>query len=131
MRTLTYLAVIAAVGTAFSAQSVNYKFIANNSSVETKLCVAAGMNDKQKLRRLISTTLDSKYLLANSVVCNGKLISHFAYQYGASDTFKMLNKATMRKNKLNHPRVTIEDITTANLNDDRTVIIYVGEKYAN
>jgi hypothetical protein len=116
----------------FSANATQYKFIATDKSVETKICVLAGSNDKFGLKRVFrqnrrgSVAIDSRFY-ANHITCNDMVMAHFAYKYDALDTFAYLNGLTNREDKIPNTNVEIKDIVAvSNLTNEKTKIIYVG-----
>ena len=124
---LTLIAV--SLSAAASAQALTYKFIANDNSIETQLCVLAGSNDKSKLNQVMSNYTKSKRYIANSVRCNDMVISSFASRYNADDTANYLNKYTLPKNKEVDTKVTIQDIASLSMDYDlpeQVITVYVG-----
>ena len=115
-----------------NADATKYEFIAKDSSVETKICVLAGSNNKSELRQLIRKNKNesshfSSRAIANNVTCNDMVMAHFAHKYDALDTFKYLNNFTKGENKIPTTSIEIQDITAVSNNkNEETKIIYVS-----
>ena len=112
-----------------SAQALTYKFVANDNSVETQLCVLAGSNEKSKLKQVMINYSKSNRYIANSVRCNDMVISSFASRYEADDAANYLNKYTLPKNKDVETKVTIQDIAALPMDynlPDKVITVYVG-----
>ncbi|MBA6231599.1 MULTISPECIES: DUF3718 domain-containing protein [unclassified Colwellia] len=117
---------------AFNSNATKYEFIATDSSIETKMCVFAGNNNKDGLKkalrlRMMSSAINSKRFTINSTTCNDMAMAHFAYKYDALDTFSYLNHFTSKKDKIPTTSVEIKDIAAVfNRKNEDTKIIYVG-----
>lgn len=132
MKILTLIFAVIFVLVALNAKATEYKFIATDSSPETKMCVLAGSNNKLGLKRAIrfgvrGSAINTKRFTINNITCNDMVMAHFAHKYDAFDTFKYLNRFTTKKNKIPITSVEIKDIAAAlNRNDEKTKVIYVG-----
>jgi hypothetical protein len=82
-----------------STHALTYKFVANSNTVETKLCVLAGNNEKSKLKHVMNQYSKSNRYIANSIKCNDMAIGRFASRYEAGDTSNYLNKFISPRNK--------------------------------
>ncbi|AOW75907.1 hypothetical protein A3Q34_02970 [Colwellia sp. PAMC 20917] len=124
---------------AFNSNATKYEFIATDSNIETKMCVFAGNNDKDGLKKALRLrimgssinskrfTVNSKRFTVNSVTCNNMVMAHFAHKYDAFDTFSYLNHFTSKKDKIPTTSVEIKDIAAIfNHKNEETKIIYVG-----
>ena len=129
MKTLT-LAVVFVLS--FNANATKYEFIATDSSIETKMCVFAGSNNKDGLKNALRfnpgrSAINSKRVAVNSITCNDMVMAHFAHKYNALDTFSYLNRFTSKKDKIPTTSVEIKDIAAVfNHKNEDTKIIYVG-----
>lgn len=106
-----------------------YQFVATDNSIETKLCIKVGENDKQGVRSIVRRMNEGKVRkVANAFQCNGMSLAKFAYKYEAPITFDYLNRVSLKKNRVN-PTVTIQDV--AKWNKDTTkapIIIHVSSE---
>lgn len=112
-----------------SAYAVQYKFIAKDHSIYTKMCVLAGNNEQKALKRILRRHRDSERSLANSTFCNDMYIANFARKYNASMTFDYLKKYTYKSNLDKAPKITIKDIVTRVTEDnsaEEIILVYVG-----
>ncbi|QSX36390.1 DUF3718 domain-containing protein [Shewanella sedimentimangrovi] len=112
MKKVLIFASLIAAGLSSLAHATDYVFVANDSSLETKMCIAAGSDNRSALRmRMTSDRANARYH-ANTIVCNGASLAQFAHQYGAQKTYNYL--APLTKNKyLYDEKVTIKDLTYA------------------
>lgn len=129
---LTSIVVVIVLLLSFNTYATNYKFIPTDRSIETKICVFAGSNNKlglkNALRQSISgSTIVNKRSSVNNITCNDMVMAHFAHKYDAIDTFLYLNGLTNNKNKIPTTSVDIKDISAVlNRKNEETKIIYVG-----
>ncbi|MBA6390896.1 DUF3718 domain-containing protein [Colwellia sp. BRX10-3] len=130
MKTLTLAVVFVLLS--FNSNATKYEFIATDSSIETKMCVFAGSNNKDGLKNALrlssrSSAINSKRFAVNSITCNDMVMAHFAHKYDALDTFSYLNHFTSKKDKIPTTSVEIKDIAAVfNRKNEDTKIIYVG-----
>ncbi|WP_371188567.1 hypothetical protein [Thalassotalea maritima] len=103
------------------ADDVGYRFIAGDDSRYTHMCVKAGNNDLDGLKKMLYHDFDPRSDTVNTLYCNGQLISHFSAHYGAADTAKYLNKFSSWKNRL--PKDVRQKIDLAKHQDDATQLI--------
>lgn len=94
---------------ALNVSATQYVFVAEDGSMETKLCVNAGSDNRPALRRDLGIYHRNIRYTANTVSCNGKSMAQFAHQYGAQSTYALLERFTYSKNKV-RPTVTITDL---------------------
>ncbi len=112
-----------------SAYAAQYKFIAMDNSISTKMCVLAGNNEQKALKKAMKRHFDSLRSLANTTFCNDMYIANFARNYNASMTFDYLKKLTQNRNLNRATNVTIKDIvarTTENKSTEEIILVYVG-----
>ncbi|TPH13418.1 DUF3718 domain-containing protein [Litorilituus lipolyticus] len=132
MKILTLTLAMVLTLTSLNANATQYKFIAADRSIETKMCVYAGNNNTVKLKRAIQyhamgSTINTKRFAVNNITCNDLVMAHFAHKYDASDTFKFLNRFTAQKNKIPTTSVEIKDVAAVlNSTNEETQIIYVS-----
>ncbi|PKI17207.1 DUF3718 domain-containing protein [Colwellia sp. 12G3] len=125
------LAVVVFVLLSFSANATKYKFIAEDRSIETKICVFAGSNNKlglkHALRQSTGSAITNNRFSVNNITCNDMVMAHFAHKYDAFDTYSYLNRLTNSKNKIPTTSIEIKDVSAVfNLKNEETKIIYVG-----
>jgi hypothetical protein len=127
MNTLKLMPLIMLFALAFSANAIQYKFVAGDDSFATKVCVLAGSDNKGKLKRSKQHSFDNGRSIANSVRCNDMPIAHFAKKYNAMNTFKYLNRLAKPSLREYDTKVEIQDITSAAINSggEGVQIIYV------
>ncbi|PKG82897.1 hypothetical protein CXF85_12255 [Colwellia sp. 75C3] len=104
--------ILIAVALSIACVNVNaqqYRFVANDNTLETKVCVLVGSNNLSKLKNIIWRFDINKKRLANVYLCNDLGLAKFAHKYNASETFKFINHFSNRKNKV-ETNVTISDI---------------------
>jgi len=112
-----------------STQALTYKFVANNNTIETELCVLAGNNEKSKLKLVMNNYSKSNRFIANAIKCNNMIIGNFASRYEANDTANYLNKYTLPRNKGPETEVTIQDIASLSINynlPEEVITVYVN-----
>lgn len=79
-----------------AAAGTNKAYVAQNDSIETKICVAAATGSKMHMNRVVnqlssSKLINTKYeLVANELSCNGVNVAEFAAQAGNYDVSKKL-----------------------------------------
>lgn len=78
MKVFVSLFAVCAVG----VQSAEYKFMAADTSVETKLCMAATTNDVQQLKKVLRRSGERLAVVRDSIKCNALPIAEFSEQYG-------------------------------------------------
>lgn len=135
MKPIKLLLVTAAIFLINNAYAIQYKFIAQDNSKDTKLCVLAGNNDIKPLKKALkyhktwSSYRESKKGLVNRVFCNNLHIANFAKKYDANETFDYLKKYTRKHNLDKVPTVTIKDTvarTSENKSVEEIILVYVG-----
>ena len=104
-----------------NASATQYVFVAEDASIETKLCVNAGSDNRPALRHDLGIYHRNIRYTANTVSCNGKSMAQFAHQYGAQSTYALLERFTYSKNKV-RPTVTITDMAKVSGGD----IVYIS-----
>jgi len=129
MKPIKLLVITAAVFMMNNAYAVQYKFVAMDNSKYTKMCVQAGNNEKEALKRSFRREQANSNFIANTTRCNGLYIANFAQKYHANLTYDFLKKHT-RKNNLNpDTEVTIKDIAfheAKNKLSEDIILVYVG-----
>ncbi|QSX29245.1 DUF3718 domain-containing protein [Shewanella cyperi] len=123
MKNTLILASLIAAGLASGVQAADYVFIARDNSPETKMCIAAGSNNRIALRMQMSSDHGVSRYNANTVVCNGASLAQFAHKYGADKTYAYLAPLTQNK-YLYDERVIIKDISF-NAPKDTSETVYV------
>ncbi|WP_206485410.1 DUF3718 domain-containing protein [Thalassotalea sp. G2M2-11] len=109
-----------------TSNAQQYRFVAQDNSVATKVCVLMGSNEKSKVRRLIEFGGLNKYQVANSYRCNNLSMAKFAAKYNAVDTLNYINRFSHFTNKAT-PSVTIQDLALNRTNEtDTPVVVYVA-----
>jgi hypothetical protein len=63
-------------------QSAEYKFVAADQSVETKVCMAATTNDVQQLKKVLRRTGERLAVVRDSIKSNTLPIAEFSEEYG-------------------------------------------------
>ena len=129
---LSIVAIVAISAVSFNAAAAKkYVFVSMDNSLETKTCLAAGNDEKGKLKQHIkhfpnqSNMIISVRQIANSLYCNNMLVANFAKKYNAHNTYAYLNRFTSLKNRI-QTHTVIEDITANNYLPDETVYVYVS-----
>ncbi|WP_206485416.1 DUF3718 domain-containing protein [Thalassotalea sp. G2M2-11] len=121
----TLLSVIAVVS-AFSINAQQYRFIANDNSFASKICVLVGSNDIAKLKLTFRRYDLNKHHIANDYKCNELALSKFAFKYNADQTFKYINRYSHYDNKVT-PSVTISDVAMNTLtHQQEPIIVYIN-----
>ncbi|WOH37065.1 DUF3718 domain-containing protein [Thalassotalea fonticola] len=129
MKPMTLLLIIVTIFMVNSAYAAQYKFIAKDDSIYTKMCVLAGNNEQKALKRILRRHRDSEKSITNSTFCNDMYIANFAQKYNASMTFNYLKRHTYRKNLDKASDITIKDIVTRVTEDnsaEEIILVYVG-----
>jgi hypothetical protein len=129
MKPMKLLLITAAVFMMNSAYAAQYKFIAMDNSISTKMCVLAGNNEQKALKKAMKRHFDSARSLANTTFCNDMYIANFARNYNASMTFDYLKKLTQNRNLNRATNITIKDIVTRateNKSTEEFILVYVG-----
>jgi hypothetical protein len=110
----------------YNVNATNYKFVAADQSRETKVCVHAGNNNKDRLKATMRLSSDSNRFIANHVTCNDMVLVQFAYKYDALETANYLNRYTKVTNRIPETNITIRDIAAIGNQDKGEVkIIYI------
>ena len=96
------------------AQAAQFTFVAEDSSHQTRLCIAAASDDmkslKREFRRLRQGTTLRHDSVISSVRCNGESAAKFAQRYGAAETLAYLNRFSDEKYPLQEPNVSLREI---------------------
>lgn len=89
-------------GCAFTCHAKDYKFIANNSSLATQLCIEAANNNKSGVKHVMKMLYGDRtsVLGVNTLRCNDLSLARFSYKYEAIDTFKYLNRISYKENRV-------------------------------
>lgn len=112
-----------------SAYAVQYKFVATDNSIYTKMCVLAGNNDQKALKKMLIRHRDSVRSIANSLFCNDMYLANFAQNYNANLTFDYLKKHTFKHNLDKASTITIKDIVVSAIeeeSEEEIILVYVG-----
>ncbi|MFD2165401.1 DUF3718 domain-containing protein [Thalassotalea euphylliae] len=124
------IAVLIAVGLtcvySTNALASQYKFVAMDSSHETKLCIHAGANQAKKMKvTLRRMGIHERKANINSIRCNDVSPAKFAHEFGANETFNYLNKLSFGKNKVKSS-VTIKDVAQNQPKPAKVVYVSAG-----
>ena len=82
MKTLVSVMVTMFAVSSVEVGAAEYKFVAIDKSVETKLCMAATTNDIQQLKLVLRRNGERLSTVRDSVKCNEMPIAEFAEEYG-------------------------------------------------
>ncbi|WP_114326419.1 DUF3718 domain-containing protein [Candidatus Colwellia aromaticivorans] len=129
MKPIKLLLIIVAIFVMNSAYAVQYKFVAMDKSIYTRMCVLAGNNEQKALKTTLRRQKDNVRGLANSTLCNGMHIANFAKNYNANMTFDYLKKYTYKHNLDKATNITIKDNvtrTTENKSAEEIILVFVG-----
>lgn len=129
MKSLKLTLIAVSISAVASTHAITYKFVANNNTPETELCVLAGNNEKSKLKHIMNQYSKSNRYIANSIQCNNMLIGSFASRYEAGDTSNYLNKFTSPRNKELETKVTIQDLASLSMDytlREQVITVYVS-----
>lgn len=132
MKKLSVISVLVILLLPLNANATKYKFIASDNSIETKVCVLAGSNNKSGLIKALRQSANNSVVInkrsfANNVNCNDMVMAHFAHKYEALDTFGYLNILTNGKNRITPTSVEIKDIAAiSNRKNEKIKVIYVS-----
>ncbi|MET1255175.1 DUF3718 domain-containing protein [Aliikangiella maris] len=67
-------------------------YIADNTSLYTKICVQAAQGSPARLKKAVSESGMTVRHIANNIQCNGVSIADFAAKAGQLDNFKYLER---------------------------------------
>jgi imidazole glycerol phosphate synthase subunit HisF len=70
--------------------SAEYKFVAADQSVETKLCMAATTNDVKQLKKVLRRSGERLAVVRDAVKCNTLPITEFSEEYGFMQVARFL-----------------------------------------
>ena len=133
MKSIKLLFITALLFMMNSTYAVQYKFVAMDSSIDTKMCMLAGSNEIKALKKTLireSRGLSSvKRSIANDLYCNDTHIAEFSKKYQANLTYEYLKKYTYKKNLSKETQVIIKDIAQQSDGDkleEKIIIVYVG-----
>ncbi|WP_171022369.1 DUF3718 domain-containing protein [Thalassotalea litorea] len=111
MKRTNLLALIATCTLPTSVLAADIEFVAKDSSLATKTCIAAASNNVSELKMNTRRGFDNNYrLLSETLSCNGLDINSFAHAFGASNTNALLNNRVSRKYRIDD-NVDIIDIS--------------------
>lgn len=114
------------------AQATEYRFIADDHSTTTRLCVATAEDDldgvRQLLRKLHQTSHYQYRTIVNAIRCNGEVPAKFARDFGATETFAYLYRLTAKKHRNLVPYTSAEEVAAAQQsdNDDTVVVVRIS-----
>ena len=102
-------------------------FIANDNTIETRLCIAAATDDSSTLKSLIRRTYKRHTReVANNFNCNGVSMARFAYDFNAKNTFEYLNRYSHASNRVKQS-VIIKDLAANKTKAmPKTVVVSAG-----
>jgi hypothetical protein len=117
-------------GCTFASYAQEYRFVAKDSSLASQLCVQAANNEKIGVKHVMRMLYgdSSSALAVNTVRCNDLSLAMFSFKYGATDTFKYLNRMSYNENKV-IPSTHIKDIVLQPNDETKApVTVYVLAK---
>jgi len=82
MKTLIPVIVSLIAVCSVEVQSVEYRFVAADQSVETKICMAVTTNDVQQLKKVLRRNGERLGVVRDSIKCNSQPITEFSEEYG-------------------------------------------------
>ncbi|WP_019029989.1 DUF3718 domain-containing protein [Colwellia piezophila] len=129
MKLITLLLITVVMFMMNSAYAIQYKFVATDKSIYTKMCVLAGNNEQKALRITLKRHDSSVRALANNTLCNGLHLASFAQKYHANMTYDYLKKHTHSRHLDKATSITIKDIVTGTIESKSTeeiILVYVG-----
>jgi len=129
MKFIKLLLITQAIFMMNSAYAIQYKFVATDNSIYTKMCVQAGNNEQKALKKSLRRHEHSPRTLANTTLCNGLIIANFAKKYQANMTYDYLKKHTYSRNLDKATNITIKDVVTSTSDGKLTeeiILVYVG-----
>ncbi|GAA0858369.1 hypothetical protein [Aliiglaciecola litoralis] len=132
MKKFTSLSVIL-LCTSISTYAAEYEFIAGDSSIETKTCIAAVTNDTEamisnlKMLGRRGTSLSYRSFV-NSFWCNDQYIGNFAKTYHAENSLAYLDKYTNKWNKKRQSNITIKDLASKPTSEEDTIVVLVSSR---
>ncbi len=97
MKNLKTLLLAIAATTALPLSAAQYVFVPGNTSVETKICIAAAEDNLSKyksMHRLLSSKRSVYSIVANQLKCNDENVASFAKHYDANRTANFINRFT-------------------------------------
>ncbi len=125
------LAVVAAAALPLSA--AQYVFIPGNSSIETRLCIAAAENNLGKYKRtarLLSSRKTVHQMVAKKLSCNEQSIGSFAQLYDADRTAAFIGKYSKHEVIIRREISDVSDVNSKvalkDQDDDRIIYITVN-----
>lgn len=109
---IIFASTLALSSVSVNSQAQEYKFVATDNSMSTKMCIDAATNNKRALKHKMSQAGKQHSInyrtFTRIVKCNDQHIALFALTYGADNTFNFLNSHSKDKIDVN---VGITDIT--------------------
>jgi len=127
------LVVVVALFIMNTTYAVQYKFVATDDSISTKICVLAGNDNKSMLRKTLKDTSRNNTgnfgRLVNKIHCNDILLANFAHKYDAKTAFNFLKRYTLEKNLAPDTRVIIKDVAfkaPVKQSEEKIILVYVG-----
>ncbi|ASJ96733.1 MULTISPECIES: DUF3718 domain-containing protein [Shewanella] len=91
------------------AYGANYQFVAEDNSLETKICIAAGSDNQASLKRKLVNYEHNMRYGVNTISCNGMSLAQFSHRYEALQTYAFLSRHSSLANKVK-TRVSITDL---------------------
>jgi hypothetical protein len=87
---LSLIVALIAVGPV-AAKATEYKFVATNQAVETKICMAVTTNDVIVLKKVLRRAGEGLPSARASVQCNGKSMADFAEDLGFTQIARFID----------------------------------------
>ncbi|QYJ91777.1 MULTISPECIES: DUF3718 domain-containing protein [Shewanella] len=107
--------------------NANYRFVAQDSSAETKICIAAGSDNSSALKRKLVNYDHNMRFGVNSISCNGVSLAQFAHQYQASQSFQFLERHSSIANRVK-TKVSITDLASNRSGGGEPIVVMVSAK---
>lgn len=82
MKTVLSMIVAFVVVSPLAVQASDYKFLAADQSVETKICMAVTTNDVKTLKKVLRRADERLAVARLTVQCNGQTMADFAQDLG-------------------------------------------------
>jgi len=137
MKLIQLLVITASIFMMNKTYAVQYKFVAMDNSIDTKICVLAGSNEVKALKKVLirhsrvsagGVSIGKRYIV-NGIHCNDQILANFSKKYQANLTYNYLKKYTDKRYLNQETKVIIRDIADIS-NDNRTeekiIVVHVG-----
>jgi hypothetical protein len=137
MKLIKLLIITASIFMMNKTYAVQYKFVAMDNSIDTKICVLAGSNEVKALKKVLirlsrvsaGGVLRGKRYIVNGIHCNEQILANFSKKYQANLTYSYLKKYTDKRYLNQETEVIIRDIadiSNDNRTEDKVILVHVG-----